>query len=499
MALSRRSRHLLLTTGLLIACFARSACAAPKETWLAIFMGTNKIGYTSVLTENTTYRGKPAIKDTSTSITRLVMFGNIVSQDITSVTYSDTRRNPITQKYTMKSNGSVTTLVAEYEAQRVRCVVSSGSESHTKDLPIPAGAKLVSDSSELGTNKLAVGQKATLYFLNPMSVALDRSDISVDARERVRVDGVEQDLFRATTSTTIGKATSWETADGEPVRTEMPLGLIVVQEPRDRAMDMKGALPAFVRIGQAEQKTATGYEPPVDFAISTAISVDGNIPDSGRARHLVLEIQGISDKQFAISDERQHLSPVPGSPGVYRATIDVEPFDASASASLPISSPQWKPYMASGPYLETDASVISEQAQKLHGTETNAFRVANRIRDWVHSVMTPDYTIGVPRSCVDVMKRRRGVCRDYATLFASLARSAGIPTRLVGGIVYDRNRFFYHAWAECWVGQWVAFDPTRPAEYVDATHVKFAHGDVTDMYGIVGVVGRLKIRVVEAK
>jgi hypothetical protein len=38
--------------------------------------------------------------------------------------------------------------------------------------------------------------------------------------------------------------------------------------------------------------------------------------------------------------------------------------------------------------------------------------------------MKPDYTIGVPRSCKDVLQRPRGVCRDYATLFAGLARAS---------------------------------------------------------------------------
>ncbi len=79
-----------------------------------------------------------------------------------------------------------------------------------------------------------------------------------------------------------------------------------------------------------------------------------------------------------------------------------------------------------------------------------------------------------------------------------------MPTRLCSGIVYGdfqgKAGFYYHAWAESWVGKWVAvdptlFDPSHPVNYVDATHIKFAQGDVTQMFEMVSIVGRLKITV----
>lgn len=114
--------------------------------------------------------------------------------------------------------------------------------------------------------------------------------------------------------------------------------------------------------------------------------------------------------------------------------------------------------------------------------------------------MTPDASIGVPRTSTDIFARRRGVCRDYATLYTALARAAGVPTRLCSGIVYAEGKFFYHAWAESWVGQWIAFDPTlydpgHGVDFVDATHIKFAQGDVTSMFAVVSIVGRLQIAV----
>ena len=41
-------------------------------------------------------------------------------------------------------------------------------------------------------------------------------------------------------------------------------------------------------------------------------------------------------------------------------------------------------------------------------------------------------------------------------------------------------------------------DATLPNSFVDATHVKLAQGEVTDMYGVSGMIGRIKVKVLEA-
>src|SRR6185503_17014417 len=122
--------------------------------------------------------------------------------------------------------------------------------------------------------------------------------------------------------------------------------------------------------------------------------------------------------------------------GAYNYAIKSSKFDSAASVTLPITEKTVQPFLSRAAYLETDDPQIMERAQQIRGNETNAYRVAIAIRQWVHSTMKPDFTIGVPRSCVSLYKDPKGVCRDYATLFAGVARAAGIPTRVVGGIVY---------------------------------------------------------------
>src|SRR5262249_38031067 len=161
------------------------------------------------------------------------------------------------------------------------------------------------------------------------------------------------------------------------------------------------------------------------------------------------------------------------------------------------------PELEDGPYLGIDDPEIKKQAREISGSETDRAVVARKIRAWVHRHMTKPGNAGLLRSAKEIMENRDGVCREFATLFAALARAAGIPTRLCGGILYFDDAFSYHAWAECRLTDdekgWVPFDPTLPTDFVDATHVKFAQGDVTDMFGAVAVVGRLKVEVLDFK
>jgi hypothetical protein len=113
--------------------------------------------------------------------------------------------------------------------------------------------------------------------------------------------------------------------------------------------------------------------------------------------------------------------------------------------------------------------------------------------------MVPRADSGVPRSAVDILNKPSGVCRDYAILYTALARAAGIPTRLVAGLVYMNGSFYYHAWAESFVGEWVPFDATLSTDFVDATHIKLTEGHATSMFVMAQIIGKLKAEVIEYK
>lgn len=62
-------------------------------------------------------------------------------------------------------------------------------------------------------------------------------------------------------------------------------------------------------------------------------------------------------------------------------------------------------------------------------------------------------------SVTSTFESNKGVCYDYAALFAAMLRSVDVPTKLVKG--YKSDIASYHAWNQVYVnGQWITVDTT---------------------------------------
>ncbi|MFN3909689.1 MAG: transglutaminase-like domain-containing protein [Candidatus Anstonellaceae archaeon] len=77
-------------------------------------------------------------------------------------------------------------------------------------------------------------------------------------------------------------------------------------------------------------------------------------------------------------------------------------------------------------------------------------------------------------SVQEILKIKKGVCRDYSLLFATLASSLGYKTRFVHGYAYNSltKTWLGHVWVEVYLGKWIAVDPTwLEVGFLDATHI----------------------------
>ena len=57
----------------------------------------------------------------------------------------------------------------------------------------------------------------------------------------------------------------------------------------------------------------------------------------------------------------------------------------------------------------------------------------------------------------------KGICFDYACLYVSMARAAGLKVRLVTGEAFDGNSYGSHAWNQVYLSderRWINVDTT---------------------------------------
>ena len=138
---------------------------------------------------------------------------------------------------------------------------------------------------------------------------------------------------------------------------------------------------------------------------------------------------------------------------------------------------------------------IAAAARQILQRERNPARAAELLAHWVHgSVRRGVLSDGVP-SAAKVLENRTGDCNEFTTLYVALARAAGLPARTVAGLLYVNGRFYYHAWPEVYLGDWVAIDPLFDQFPADAAHVRLAVGGLARQVELVPLIGRLKLEV----
>jgi len=157
-------------------------------------------------------------------------------------------------------------------------------------------------------------------------------------------------------------------------------------------------------------------------------------------------------------------------------------------------------YLQPSEGIESTAAEISAKAKELTGSlKTDQERV-QILATWTASWLEDSIEDG--GSAVVALNKKKGNCQTHAKLYSALARAAGIPTRFVSGLVsQDGASFLYHSWAESLLnGRWVAVDPTFNQVPADPTHLAFFEGNrPADLAPLVGVIGKIKVTILEEK
>lgn len=140
------------------------------------------------------------------------------------------------------------------------------------------------------------------------------------------------------------------------------------------------------------------------------------------------------------------------------AWLDVE--DQPRSEALD-SAQSW---LKAERYIEADDPKVLELAERLRRTSDRD--TARAIFEWVGANMNYAGYVAEDLGAAYAARARTGDCTEYADLTVALARALGIPSRMVGGHVTDRDATLpartYHNWAELYLdGAWRLVDAEK--------------------------------------
>ena len=158
-------------------------------------------------------------------------------------------------------------------------------------------------------------------------------------------------------------------------------------------------------------------------------------------------------------------------------------------------------YLQSSSYVEITPTVWKE-AVDVRGNSNDVFQTAYQIMEFIYlNYEYSNSTTTVDTLSSSIIKKRKGVCQDFAHVAIAMCRSLGIPARYVSGYFFDhtRNRSMRgseasHALIEVLINGhgWYGLDPTNN-RVVDETYIILGSGrDYRDVAPITGTYfGRL--------
>jgi len=274
---------------------------------------------------------------------------------------------------------------------------------------------------------------------------------------------------------------SWVDADGRVLRSSSPLGFSMERTEYELA-----------RQAQEDARLVDASPMDNDVILSTAVQSNVDFENVEEYEELRFRLTGVDLAGFQLDGGRQTLR---GDTLIVRRESwdDVDP-----SYQLPYSFMDLRESLEPEPLIQSDDERIREQARSITAARAQWRQdpkdVARQLTTSVYRMLEKSITFSVPNA-VQVLETLRGDCNEHTVLYVALARALGLPARTAVGLVYVNGAFFYHAWPEVWLDEWVAVDPTFGQIPADASHIRFVIGGLAQQVEIVRLIGNLDIEV----
>jgi transglutaminase-like putative cysteine protease len=278
-----------------------------------------------------------------------------------------------------------------------------------------------------------------------------------------------------------GEVATWIDAQGRVVRTAAPRGFSVERTAFEIAYEN------FRRRDTLRLMRATAVPPRNGIVAATAVMA-GVRPDSGTPHIWRVRVGTAALGGLDLAGGRQQLAH--DTLVITRERGDL----LRPHYRLPAEQPFLTAFLRPELLIESTDLRIQAQARQIAGGSRDPFRVTQRLAHWVSTEIRSSVSDAAP-SAVLALERRRGDGSSHVALFVALARALGLPARPVAGLLFAQGRFYYHAWAEVYLDDWVALDPTFDQFPADAMRIRLASGSLAQPILLVRIIGALTLEV----
>jgi hypothetical protein len=464
------------------------------EEWMGIYLEGEKVGQSWTLTRKT----PEGIEVSNRTALSLVLMG-APQQVTTSLSYSATNQFILRSfDFSLGSSAHVLRVKGQVRESTLLLTINSGGLKSERSVPLKEEIRLPDGLERLLVpGRVKKGRVYRFSVFDPTTLSPGDLDITYAGEEEITLHHRQQKASKLLVDFQGLRSTVYVDPSGHTLREESPVGLVSLREDRGTALAWRPDSPALS----------------VDLLQHFAVPAEREIPNPRQCRYLKAAIFGLPADYKLPTGGGQHILHR-GEPvvlevgGTDEHALDLPPSDGEVSASAA------EEFLAPTALVQSDDSLLVRQARSIVKDETDPRAKVDSVLNWMSRNLERRPTVSIP-SALDVLQTREGDCNEHATLFAALSRAAGVPTKILSGIVYadwPRPAFYYHAWnavllsaSTSTVGgqspvpirRWVGIDPVFGQRVADATHISLSEGDPQDQLQLLRLLGKLRINLLK--
>jgi hypothetical protein len=269
--------------------------------------------------------------------------------------------------------------------------------------------------------------------------------------------------------------------------------------------DLMGGMVTFRTTRAGASAPSDAAAPRYDQIVNSVIKVTHKIPRPLETRDVRYRIalKDAAPGDVIPTDRRQSIAPGTKEHDAILAVKTAGPNDGA-----PGEEPADDVYLRPNAMITSKDDMVVSLSKKAVGNAVDPWDKSVRIVKWVSRNFRNTNFETAFAAASEVARNLSGDCTEYAVLTAAMCRAAGVPTRVVVGLLYvDRlGGFGFHMWNEVYVNRrWVAIDATWEQESVDAVHIKIADASLDGVspfeafLPIVRVLDRMTIEPIEIR
>jgi hypothetical protein len=473
-----------------------------SETWYALYLDADKIGYQHTRRKSVQDEGRKLVEIEREQVMNALRFAGQSEMRITTRALETPQGEVIRFESLSRLGKTDIKLSGQVDGGRLQIETQTAGGVQSESMPwSEATGGTMAWETSLAEDPLEPGE---MRSLKAFEIGLDRAQVAnVDLRadryeETQTLDG-PQALLRVDVTTTY-------TGKGDSIR------LVTWCDKQGNILKMQFSFSGKQMTAYAasrETALAEGGPLTVDIALAATVKVQRKLENPHGTRRIVYRArlpEGDPSAEF-LTTAGQSVEKL----DEHTARITVQAVRPAAGPAPPAEATN-PADVAPNALIESDAPAVVALARAAAPSERDPWKVAIALEKLVATHVQSDDFATALGTAAEAARTRKGDCTEHAMLLAAVCRARKIPARVAIGLIYfdppnkpEQRGFAYHMWTKVSInGQWISIDATLGQGGIGAAHLtlvetNFKDAGIDAFLPVLNVIGKLELEIVEVE